>query len=152
MNVQSLKHVILENEDACFVFATHIAKYLQIGDILFLDGILGSGKTTFVKGIVKSLNGDVTQVHSPTYTLMHHYEADMPVIHIDAYRLQQRNGLEGLGFYEMKDLSVSCIEWAANVDIDSSDEQIWKIRFEHVDMDKRSVQVQSPLNRQIVWN
>ena len=56
------------------------------GDIIGLNGNLGSGKTTFVKGILKGLNYN-DEVTSPTYTLLNEYYLDdYRIIHIDCYR------------------------------------------------------------------
>ena len=61
------------------------SKYIRPGQIYTLNGNLGSGKTTFMKGILRGLNfkGSVT---SPTYTLINEYYAKYNIIHLDCYR------------------------------------------------------------------
>ena len=76
---------IISTPRDCINLGRKISNKLKPGDIISLEGNLGAGKTTFVKGILKGLNYkyDVT---SPTFTLINEYHADIKVIHIDFYR------------------------------------------------------------------
>ena len=76
---------IINSAAECELLGFNISKKLKSGHVISLEGDLGSGKTTFVKGILKGLNYkyDVT---SPTFTLINEYHADLKVIHIDFYR------------------------------------------------------------------
>ena len=76
---------ILNSSQDCEKLGRYISQKIRRGDVISLEGELGSGKTTFVKGILKGLNytHDVT---SPTFTLVNEYDADIKVIHIDFYR------------------------------------------------------------------
>ena len=76
----------LETEQVGYNFSKKISK----GDIITLNGNLGSGKTTFVKGVLKGLNYQY-EVTSPTYTLINEYNADYNIIHIDCYREKNVN-------------------------------------------------------------
>ena len=69
----------LETEQLGLKFSKKISK----GDIIALNGNLGSGKTTFVKGVLKGLNYEY-DVTSPTYTLINEYHANFNVIHIES--------------------------------------------------------------------
>lgn len=71
---------------------------LHAGDVVFLSGDLGSGKTTFSKGVARGL-GVHEDVTSPTFTLVAEYEGRVPVAHMDLYRLQPdgAGGGDGLG-------------------------------------------------------
>lgn len=66
---------------------------LRAGDVVFLTGDLGAGKTTFSKGVARGLGvrGEVT---SPTFTLVAEYVGRVPVAHMDLYRLQQEGAQE----------------------------------------------------------
>lgn len=140
----------LPNEAASAAFAAQLARSLQAGDVLCLNGALGSGKTTFVRALVAALGGDVTAVHSPTYTLMHSYTAEKTIIHVDAYRLQSNADLEGLGFYElMDDHALGCIEWAERLSLDVDAGRCWQLDFEHADNNTRLVTMQAPPDRQL---
>ena len=129
--------------------AMSISKYIQAGDILALNGQLGSGKTTFVRSLVHALKGDVTAVHSPTYTLLHSYDARIPVIHVDAYRLQGEGDLESLGFSELSENAVACVEWAERLEDLGEAEQRWTFDFKHDVDNTRSVTIQAPTQRTV---
>ena len=118
---------------------------MRSGDTVLLEGNLGVGKTTFVKGLVQALNGSVTDVQSPTYTLMHIYDADLPIVHVDAYRLSQFSDLEALGFSEYAEQGIACIEWPSKIDYTKhSNEDAWILQFEHAEEGGRRVSVQTP--------
>ena len=71
----------LETENLGVEFSKKISQ----GTIITLNGDLGSGKTTFVKGVLKGFNY-IDEVTSPTYTLINEYNADYKIIHIDCFR------------------------------------------------------------------
>ena len=88
-----------------------IAQVTRPGDVLLLAGDLGAGKTTFVQGFARAL-GTSEPVTSPTFTLMRSYEGRLPVVHVDAYRLDQVQEVVDLGLYELLDEGgVALIEW-----------------------------------------
>ena len=92
-----------------------LAGRLRPGTALLLEGDLGSGKTTFVKGIAQGLGFKQAQdVKSPTFVLLHIYEARIPVYHFDLYRLENETELEALGLDEFLNdpRGICCIEWA----------------------------------------
>ena len=99
-----------KNDKQTYEFASLLAKYIKGGDIIFLNGDLGAGKTTIVKGFAKAKNVKQT-VTSPTFTLLKTYKTDSyTIVHVDAYRL------EGASFYELEDYltndNVIFIEWS----------------------------------------
>jgi len=70
--------------------AKSISKKFKKGDIVFLEGELGAGKTEMVKGFVKSLGGKSEDVQSPTYlSALNYLTKKGPVIHIDFYKYQK---------------------------------------------------------------
>lgn len=91
-----------------------IGQHLQSGDIVFLYGDLGAGKTTLTQGIAQGLGvaGD-EYVRSPTFTLVNQYRGKLPVFHIDLYRIDSSQELEDLGLEEVfAGEGVSIVEWA----------------------------------------
>ena len=87
------------------------SKFLELGDIITLDGSLAAGKTTFVKGILSGLNFK-NEVTSPTFTLINEYEAMHRVIHMDCYRennLQRWINLGIQDYFYSEDVKI--IEW-----------------------------------------
>ena len=107
----------LASEAATEAFGRQIAPQLQPGDIVKITGKLGAGKTTLVRGILEGLGGNPTDVHSPTFGLVHHYAAkNGEVLPCDFYRLPNGSGLEefgGLEFFESD--SIFLIEWPERV-------------------------------------
>jgi tRNA threonylcarbamoyladenosine biosynthesis protein TsaE len=79
-----------------------LGRLLRAGDILLLDGPLGAGKTTLVRAIADGLNLDTHAVASPTFVMIHEYQAPAPdspsLIHVDAYRLSGADELDTLGW------------------------------------------------------
>lgn len=94
--------------------ARRFAKKVKPGSVILLQGDLGSGKTTFVKGLAEGFGvNHGEQVTSPTFVIMRRYKGKIPVYHFDLYRLESEAELEAIGFDEfINDMSaVSCVEW-----------------------------------------
>jgi len=91
-----------------------LAERLGRGDCVALSGELGAGKTALVRGIAVGLGlGDARRVSSPTYVLVHEYAADLPIYHLDLYRMADPAvELAELGLDEMLEDGVVLIEWA----------------------------------------
>ena len=93
-----------------------IGRALEPGSVIGLEGPLGAGKTTLVKGIAQAL-GVLEEVTSPTFTLISEYRAVMdnrpvPLYHIDLYRIGHPVELEDLGLEEiLAGPGVAVIEW-----------------------------------------
>ena len=95
-----------------------IAKSLRPGMLIALIGDLGSGKTTFVKGLALGLGvQDSREVKSPTFVIFHIYQGHIPLYHFDLYRLDETSDLEGIGIEEfLADPNVvSVVEWADRI-------------------------------------
>jgi tRNA threonylcarbamoyladenosine biosynthesis protein TsaE len=107
--------VVTSSAQETIDFAKEFAKDLQPGTVLCLEGQLGSGKTTFIKGLAEGLGlKHPEQVKSPTFVLMHIYKAKMPLYHFDCYRLDSTEELENIGFEDFVNDSaaIACVEWA----------------------------------------
>lgn len=104
-----ISHSARETEE----FGAQFACELKSGDVVALEGQLGSGKTHLVKGIARGL-GITTEVTSPTFTLLHEYEGGrLPLYHFDFYRLRNEEELPALGFDEyVFGRGITVIEWA----------------------------------------
>ena len=90
--------------------AAAIASLARQGDLILLVGELGVGKTAFAQGFAQRL-GITQPVTSPTFTLVHRYEGDVVVHHVDVYRLDRLSEVTDLGLSEMLDEGVTLIEW-----------------------------------------
>lgn len=99
--------------------ASAFAKMLKSPMIVLLNGDLGSGKTTFVKEVVRCLGCD-DLVTSPTFTLLNTYNAKFPIYHFDMYRLSSAEEAMNVGFEEYFDKNtldgVCFVEWSENVE------------------------------------
>ena len=73
--------------------AARLAQALVLGDVVLVDGELGSGKTTFVRGAARAL-GVQGPVTSPTYTIGHRYRGRVDVSHLDLYRFEGMSNAE----------------------------------------------------------
>ncbi len=89
-----------------------LAEELQAGDVLLLVGELGTGKTCFARGVARGL-GVREKLTSPTYTLLREYRGRLPLVHLDAYRLEGPLDLFDLGVEEyLEGDGVLVVEWA----------------------------------------
>jgi tRNA threonylcarbamoyladenosine biosynthesis protein TsaE len=92
-----------------------VAGLLDPGDVVGLAGDLGAGKTRLVQGAAAALGVD-DPVLSPTFMLLREYDGDLPVHHVDAYRLAGPVELEDLGLDEVLAAdAVAFVEWADKV-------------------------------------
>ena len=129
---------IINSEKECELLGYAIADKLSSGDIVSLEGDLGSGKTTFVKGVLKALNYEY-DVTSPTFTLINEYNADLKVIHIDFYRENNIQRWEEIGINEyLYSDNLVLIEWG-NMIKDILPNNIIRIYFEHITLNKRKI-------------
>jgi tRNA threonylcarbamoyl adenosine modification protein YjeE len=124
--------VDLPDEAATAALAQSLAPRLVPGDVLRLDGPLGAGKTTFTRALVANLGGDPLAVSSPTFTLLHQYDCQPPMLHLDAYRLSGPGDLAGLGFEDLMETgAVAVIEWSERVAPALAGWRCWHLRFAH---------------------
>jgi tRNA threonylcarbamoyladenosine biosynthesis protein TsaE len=98
-------------------FANKLARTLHKGDVVGLFGDLGSGKTTFVKGLAAGL-GLKTKINSPSFVILKVYcrgakRKDIHLYHFDLYRLKSLKELEDIGYEDFINSDAICvIEWA----------------------------------------
>ena len=97
-------------------FANNLSASLKEGDIFFLFGEMGVGKTTFVKFLINNMQlrfkQKLTEVTSPTFNIMNEYIIEgLSIKHYDLYRLQSIDELKDLNMFDENDKSVLFIEW-----------------------------------------
>jgi len=103
---------IFTSEAQLTAFAAEIASILVPGDVVYLRGELGTGKTTFARAIIQQ-RGKTDSVTSPTFTLIETYHLDdVLVAHLDLYRIESDAEMEGIGLRDYLDGDWIClIEW-----------------------------------------
>ncbi|MBU1026122.1 MAG: tRNA (adenosine(37)-N6)-threonylcarbamoyltransferase complex ATPase subunit type 1 TsaE [Candidatus Margulisbacteria bacterium] len=93
-----------------------IGESLRPNDIVCLTGDLGAGKTTLIQGIAEGL-GVKDYVTSPTFILINEYQGNLPLFHVDLYRLNDVSEVEDLGIEEYFTRDGVCvIEWAEKLE------------------------------------
>ena len=108
--------VDISSEKKLEEFANNLSTELKKGDIFFLIGEMGVGKTTFVKYLINSLQRmskmNLTEVTSPTFNIMNEYNIGSLLIkHCDLYRLKSPDELEDLNLFDENDKAILLIEW-----------------------------------------
>jgi len=122
-------------------YGEELSRLLKKGDIVCLFGELGSGKTTFVKGLAKGLRVSPNKVHSPTFVLMNAYEGKIPLFHFDFYRIEKSSELSSIGYDEfLYDEGIAVVEWAEHFGALMPKEYL-KIRFQHKGENKREIKI-----------
>ncbi len=103
---------LIKNEAAMQLFGSRLTTMLPPGKTIFLNGELGSGKTTLVRGFLRGL-GFSHAVKSPTYTLVEPYKVkNLKIFHFDLYRLADPDELEYMGIRDYFDSDTICfVEW-----------------------------------------
>ena len=103
-----------------------IGAQLKAGDLILLNGDLGSGKTVFVQGIAQSLG--IEGVTSPTFVISKRYKGVLPLIHVDVYRLLDSGKaalfLDDLDLDSDRENSVTIIEWGGAESARLSDQRL----------------------------
>ncbi|MDF1510003.1 tRNA (adenosine(37)-N6)-threonylcarbamoyltransferase complex ATPase subunit type 1 TsaE [Robertmurraya sp. DFI.2.37] len=116
--------------------AKRLAALLKPQDVITLEGDLGAGKTTFTKGLAEGLHIKKT-VNSPTFTIIKEYNGDLPLYHMDVYRLEDSD--EDLGFDEyFEGDGVTVVEWAHLIEEQLPKEKLM-IRLRHGVNDTRLI-------------
>jgi tRNA threonylcarbamoyladenosine biosynthesis protein TsaE len=129
---------ISNSEEETINFGKKLGTLLKPGDLILLYGDLGSGKTTFVKGLAESLevNPDL-YITSPSFSLINVYEGKYTIYHVDLYRLDILE-VEDLGLWEYLNEGVVVIEWADRLKMTLKDDYI-EVFFEFLDYLKRKI-------------
>ena len=98
------------------VISEKLANFLKKGDIVYLFGEIGVGKSTFVKYLINFLQNknshSITEIPSPTFNLVNEYQLNSLIIkHYDLYRINDEKELNSLGIFEDISKQITLIEW-----------------------------------------
>lgn len=106
-NFEYLSH----SAEDTMAFAQKLAKKLNAGDLIVLNGDLGSGKTKFTEGILKYFGLD-SEISSPTFTIVNEYNAkDFNIYHFDVYRFSDASEFYAIGGEDYFSQGLCIIEW-----------------------------------------
>ncbi|HTB21529.1 MAG TPA: tRNA (adenosine(37)-N6)-threonylcarbamoyltransferase complex ATPase subunit type 1 TsaE [bacterium] len=125
--------------------AAELAAELRPGDVLLLSGVLGAGKTCFVRGLARGLDLPEGAVLSPTFQLVREsHGGRMPLYHIDLYRLEGPREALGLGLEEYFDGDGVCaVEWPERLG-PLAPQGAWRVSIEPRDDGVRLLRVARP--------
>ena len=107
------------SEEETRAVAKEFAATLKGGEVIALQGNLGAGKTTFVRGVAEALGAN-GKIKSPTFAVVHEYETGSEeierVVHLDLYRLEDPEELHNVGLEDLiTEASVTFVEWPEKV-------------------------------------
>lgn len=116
-----------DSPDATRKLARALGETARGGMVIGLVGILGAGKTHFVKGLAAGIGcTDEHAVTSPTFVIVNEYRGRLTLYHLDAYRLHSASELEDIGFAELiRPDSLVVVEWADRVGEIVPDGALW---------------------------
>jgi tRNA threonylcarbamoyladenosine biosynthesis protein TsaE len=118
--------------------AARLAARLGAGDVVYVSGELGAGKTTFVRGACRAL-GVAQNVTSPTYTIGHRYDG---VSHLDLYRFEHLTDADWGALEPYFEDAVVFVEWPERAAGRLPPPRV-TVRLEHVDETHRSIELES---------
>jgi tRNA threonylcarbamoyladenosine biosynthesis protein TsaE len=140
MSKQALR-ISSASEKETIAWAETFARNLNPGDIVGLQGELGTGKTVISKGIALGLQFTGT-VNSPSYTIVNEYPAEVKIYHIDLFRLDQNADWDEIGLdYYTGSRGICLIEWPERLDKNEVTFN-YMIRLKSTGVNSREIKVQ----------
>ena len=140
--------MFVENLKETLNLGEKLSQKLNPHSIVLLQGPIGAGKTSFVKGIAKglSISEDIT---SPTFALSHHYSSGkIPLIHLDLYRLENISSAKEVFISEeeeaLRSKAILVIEWPELIEPLIKD--FWKIEISYANNYGRNYLIRDPKN------
>jgi len=123
-----------------------LAETLRPGDVVLVEGELGAGKTTFVRGACRAL-GAGNEVTSPTFTIGQRYAADVPISHVDLFRVRDlRDEDPALLEDYLRPDAIAFVEWPSHggEELVGQGRVAARVRIEHAGGDSRRVEIEKP--------
>ena len=126
----------LPTQNATHEFGKSVSRFIEAGDIIYLSGDMGSGKTALARSIIRKLLPDELkkiEIPSPTFTLVQEYHCkEFNLAHIDLYRIKHSSELEALGIEDILEKGAILIEWPEKMDR-KLNYNILEIKFTQID-------------------
>jgi tRNA threonylcarbamoyladenosine biosynthesis protein TsaE len=144
----AIKNSIIDisSEETTRELAKNFSNYLKGGEIIFLYGEMGVGKTTFVKYLINQLlvkkNLQTTEVTSPTFNLLNEYKIDNLIIkHYDLFRLKNESEIKNLDLFDQNKNSITLIEWPELIEKENVKKTIDLVFNYENELNNRSVKI-----------
>jgi tRNA threonylcarbamoyladenosine biosynthesis protein TsaE len=144
----AIKNSIIDisSEETTKELAKELSNYLKGGEIIFLYGEMGVGKTTFVKYLINQFqinkNLQTSEITSPTFNLLNEYYVnDLSIKHYDLFRLKDKSELKNLDIFENNKSTITLIEWPQLIDKEKLNKTIDLIFNYENELNNRSVKI-----------
>jgi len=136
----------ISSEETTKELAKNFSNYLKGGEIIFLYGEMGVGKTTFVKYLINQLlvkkNLQTTEVTSPTFNLLNEYKIDNLIIkHYDLFRLKNESEIKNLDLFDQNKNTITLIEWPELIEKENVKKTIDLVFNYENELNNRSVKI-----------
>ncbi len=136
----------LNSIEDTFDLSKKIGKLLSNGDVIFLYGEIGVGKTTFVRGLINNLEVEKgmveSQILSPTFNIVFDYEIKkLKIMHYDLYRLKNSTGINELGIFVEVEDHITLIEWPELIEKKPKDRIEMFFGYLDEDLKKRNLKI-----------
>ena len=133
-----MKAIVTNSPEETIRLGARLAKSLNKGDFIALEGDLGAGKTVFVKGLAKGLGvDDYRYVNSPSFVIMREYRGKKDLYHFDVYRLEEKDFYETIDYERyFYNSGITVVEWAEKIKDLFPDEHL-EIKIQYEDVAKR---------------
>ena len=141
----SSEKINLSSEKKTEELADKLIKKIKPGDVVYLHGEIGVGKTTFIKFFINGLRKindlEYIEVTSPTFNILNEYQINkIKINHYDLFRLKSPSELDNLGLFVNNENSITLIEWPQI--ITKKPKNLIELKFEYgKDHETRSVQI-----------
>ena len=144
----AIKNSIIDisSEETTRELAKNFSNYLKGGEVIFLHGEMGVGKTTFVKYLINQLlikkNLQTTEVTSPTFNLLNEYEIDnLTIKHYDLFRLKNESEIKNLDLFDQNKNTITLIEWPELIEKENVKKTIDLVFNYENELNNRSVKI-----------
>ena len=144
----AIKNSIIDisSEETTKEVAKGLSNYLKGGEIIFLYGEMGVGKTTFVKYLINQFQIkkklQTSEVTSPTFNLLNEYDVDdLSIKHYDLFRLKDKSELKNLDIFENNKSTITLIEWPQLINKENLKKTIDLIFNYENELNNRSVKI-----------
>ena len=136
----------ISSEETTKELAKDLTHYLKGGEIVYLYGEMGVGKTTFVRYLINQFQKDkkllITEVTSPTFNLLNEYDInDLVIKHYDLFRLKDKSEITNLDLFENNQNTITLIEWPQLISKNKSIKTIDLIFSYENELNNRSVKI-----------